>query len=202
MAGPAAIRTVKPCIGACALLAVVAGSLGLLTASASARSSHTQTLVRTSSACSSASPAAVSALVGYTVPTAAFSSRHIAATTASDGISAVVTTCTFGGESTMKAMLKDVTLELEVTSKTLTLAAVEQDLKAALKGSTLSVSIKTYPSLGVPAVYLTESGDGIKGEEIDAFVGNHIYGATVLEPLSTSKLAALAKLAASIQAPA
>jgi hypothetical protein len=110
----------------------------------------------------------------------------------------VVTTCTFGSGATLKALLKDVTLELEVTSKPLTLTAVEHELKTALAGSTLRVSISTYPSLGVPAVYLTESGEGIKGEEIDAFVGTHVYSATVFGPVATSKLAALAKLAASI----
>jgi hypothetical protein len=47
-------------------------------------------------------------------------------------------------------------------------------------------------------VYLTESGDGIKGTSIAAFVGTHEYSATVLEPIAPSKLAALAKLAASI----
>jgi hypothetical protein len=148
-----------------------------------------------SSVCSKISPSAVSAIVGYAVPAATGAVTDLKATKANDGISAVLTTCSFGAQTSLAALKRNVTLDLEVTSRPITTREVQQEL-AKTASASLKISVSPYPGLGVPGVYFTEVGGGISAEGISGFVGTKVFGASVFEALSRSKLASLAKLAA------
>src|ERR1700722_12255093 len=115
------------------VLLALAGSSALLAvplfahAASSARVSSAQRLALTrvaaregSSICSKVSTAAVSAIVGYTVPTPTAGTVNIKATKTNEEISAVVTACTYGPETSLAALKKDVILQIEVTSRALT----------------------------------------------------------------------------------
>jgi hypothetical protein len=147
-----------------------------------------------SSICGKVSAASVSALVGYSVPAATIDTRNLPATSQDGEVSSVVTTCTFGTETTLAALKKDVTLQIGVTSKALSPSQVEKALSAA-GSATLKVTVSSFSGLGVPGFYITEIGSGITGEVITGLVGTRSFGASVTQPLSKSKLASLAELA-------
>jgi hypothetical protein len=178
------------------LLLGTVGLSGLLAAPLAAQAARdAQTAVsRSSSICSKVSPGSVSAIVGYSVPAATTSVRTLPATAQDGGISAVVTTCTFGPDASLAELLKDVTLTLEVTTKPLTTAEVKKDLQSKSNAS-LKITVKAYSGLGVPGLYYAETGAGITGQGISGAVGNRLFGASVEQPLAMSKLASLAKLA-------
>ena len=152
-----------------------------------------------SSICSKVSPASVSAIVGYSVPAATLSTSTLKATKQNSGISAVVTTCTFGAQTSMAALLKDVTLTFEVTSKPMTTSEMQHAMQPVIaKAATASMKIKfiPYSGLGVPAFYFSLTAAGITGQGIYGVGGTRWFGASVeTKTLSKSKLAALAKLA-------
>ena len=100
------------------------------------------------------SAASVSAIVGYTVPTASPFTDHIKPTKANSGISAVVSTCTYGTE-TFAALAKTVVLSLEVTSRPITGAELKTLLAQAQK---LKMKLTSYHGLGMTAYTLTEGG--------------------------------------------
>jgi hypothetical protein len=147
-----------------------------------------------SSVCSKVSAASVSAIVGRSVPAPTTDTRTLPPTKENFGISAVVTTCTYGTSSSLAALVKDVTLQIEVTSKPITIAEIKQTL-LKLSTASLKITLNSYSGLGVPALYFTTTGAGIKGQGISGVDGTRIYGASVEQPLSESKLASLAKLA-------
>jgi hypothetical protein len=146
------------------------------------------------SICSKVSAAAVSAIVGYTVPAPTGLTLHEKPTAANYGISGVTTICTFGAETSVAALKKDVSLSLEITSRPLTAQEVMTVL-AKSSSATLKVTVAAYSGLGVPGVYLTESGAGTRGHGILGLAGTSYFSASVETPLSMSKLASLAKLA-------
>jgi len=190
-----------------ALLLGIVGASGLVAAPAVAqpasRSGVTpqgrQVVTRTarplsSSICSKVSPASVSAIVGYSVPAATTFIRNLKATKQNFGISAVATTCTFGAQTSMAALLKDVTLSFEVTSRPLTTSEEQQAIAKA--SATLKFKFTPYSGLGVPAFYFRLTAAGITGQGIEGVVGTRSFGASVeTKNLSKSKLALLAKLA-------
>lgn len=146
------------------------------------------------SICDNISAASVSALVGYTVPAPTFGTYKLKPTKTNDEISAVVTSCTFGSETSIAALTKDVTLDLEVTSKPITTSEVQAALKSKATAA-LKLKFSVYSGLGVPALYFTESGSGITVRGISAIVGTKSFGAAVYKTIATAKLAALTKLA-------
>jgi hypothetical protein len=182
-----------------ALLLCALGSALLVAplAAQAAPVSRAATRQHSSSVCDKVSPAAVSALIGYSVPAATTSVRNLPATKKNHGISAVVTTCTFGPQSSLAELLKDVTLTLEVTSKPLTATQIQQGIANASTPAA-KATVKSYSGLGVPGVYFTETGAGITAEGISGVSGTRIFGASVEKSLATSKLASLAKLAATL----
>ena len=147
-----------------------------------------------SSICSKVSAASVSAIAGFAVPAATTTTRNLAATAANYGISAVVTTCTFGAQATVAELTKDVSLVFEVTSKPITTREIRQSLAKSASAS-LKITVTPYSGLGVSAVDVTTTGAGVRGEGITAVVGTKVYSATVFTSLSLSKLASLVKLA-------
>jgi hypothetical protein len=148
-----------------------------------------------SSICSKVSAASVSALVGYSVPAATPFTQTLKATKQNFGISAVATTCTFGAQTSMAALLKDVTLSTEVTSKPLTTSEMQQEVTKA-SGATFKFKFTPYSGLGVPALYFSMTAAGVTAQGIEGVAGTKIFGASVeTKTLSKSKLAALAKLA-------
>jgi len=180
-----------------ALLLGIVGTAALFAAPAGTQAASRSTVV-TSSVCSKVSPAAVSAIVGHSVPAATSFTQTLKATKQNFNISAVVTTCTFGAQTNVKALLKDVTLSLEITSKPLTAFQAQQEIAKA-SGPTLKFKFTPYSGLGVPAYYFSMTAAGISAEGIEAVSGTKIFGASVeTKTLSKSKLAALAKLAGSL----
>jgi hypothetical protein len=147
-----------------------------------------------SSICATVSAASVSTIVGFAVPAPTTATRNLAATPANYGISAVVTTCTFGAQATVADLTKDVSLVFEVTSKPITTREIKQSL-AKTASASLKIAVTSYSGLGVPAVYEITTGGGIRGEGITALVGTKVFSANVFSTLSMSKLASLVKLA-------
>ncbi len=146
------------------------------------------------SICAKVNPSAVSAIVGYAVPAASATTIRAKPTAENFGISGVTTLCTFGKQSTLAALSKDVDLQIELTSKPLTATEVKAQLLKS--GSpTLKVTVTAYSGLGVPALYFSESGAGIHGEGIIGFAGRMDFGVSVDQRLSRSMLGSLAKLA-------
>lgn len=148
----------------------------------------------TSGICSKVSAAAVSAIVGYSVPAGTAATRKLQPTAQNFGISAVVTTCTYGSEASLAAMIKDVTLTSEITSKALTAQEVQTQL-AKETSAAIKVTAASYSGLGVPGVYFTVTGGGTRGVGIVGLAGTNYFGASTDSMLSKSKLASLAKLA-------
>jgi hypothetical protein len=151
---------------------------------------------RSSSICSNVSAAAVSALVGYKVPAGTATVFKVKATKANFGISGTNTVCTYGGATTMAALLKDVSLTYEVVSKPVTSAEIQQEIKNASKGA-IKYTFVPYSGLGVPGFYFSLTEAGITGQGISGIEnGTHYFGASVeSKTISKSSLAALAKLA-------
>ncbi len=149
------------------------------------------------SICSKVSNSTVSAIVGYTVPAATAETRHLQPTAANFGISAVETTCTFGSQASLAALIKDVSLTFEVTSRALTAQEVKTQIAKATS-ATIKISVTPYPGLGVPALYFTVTGGGTSGAGIVGLSGTTYFGASSDAKLSKSKLASLAKLAQSL----
>jgi len=186
-----------------AAVPVVAQAASRSRATSEARqvSARTATPV-SSSICSKVSAAAVSAIVGYTVPAATAMTIHAKPTAQNFGVSGLTTLCSFGTTprpgSTQTAILaalkKDVSLTMEITSRPLTAQEVKTAL-AKVTSATLHATVTAYSGLGVPALYFTESGGGLNAEGIVGLSGTKYFGASVEMPLSKSKLVALAKLA-------
>ena len=144
--------------------------------------------------CSKVSAAAVSAIIGYSVPAATAITLHEKPTAQNFGVSGVTTICTFGGGTTVAALKKDVSLTFEITSRPLTAHEVKTGL-AKTTSATIKTTVASYSGLGVPGLYFTETSAGIHGQGIVGLSGTTYFGATVDQPLSMSKLASLAKLA-------
>jgi hypothetical protein len=149
----------------------------------------------TSSICNKVSAASVSSIIGYKVPAGTATTFAIKPTKANYGISGTNTICTYGAATSMTALLKDVSLTYEVTSKPLTTSEMQQSLKEASKEAKFTFS--EYSGLGVPGFYFSLSEAGITGQGITGVEnGTHYFGASVeSKSVSKSTLAALAKLA-------
>jgi hypothetical protein len=148
------------------------------------------------SVCSKVSAASVSSIIGYSVPAGTAYTINIKPTTANFETSAVETTCTYGAETSIAALKKDVTLSFEVLSKPLTTSEIQQSIAKASSAS-LKLKFTSYSGLGVPAFYFSLTAAGITGQGITVVPsGTRYFGASVeTKNLSMSKLAKLAKLA-------
>jgi hypothetical protein len=179
------------------LLSGIAGASGLLALPAVAQAAST-----TTSVCNNVSAAAVSSIIGYVVPPGTLYTLHLKATPANFQTSAVETTCTYGAQTSIAALTKDVTLSFEVLSKPLTASEIQQSL-AKLSTLSLKIKITAYSGLGVPGWYFTETStskvpgvpnaEGLSGSIAG---GAQEFGVSVeTQSLPLAKLAALAKLA-------
>lgn len=199
-------RRVRRSLVSCALLLGLAGAFGVTVAAAAQATPSPKTVVGptmasrearplVSSPCSKVSPASVAAIVGHSVPAPVTSTIHQAATTKTFGISGVLTLCTFGTETSLAGLPKIVVLEIEVTSKPITLSEVEQEL-AKTSTATSTIKITPYSGLGASGFYFTDTSESVTGQGMEVVAGTKSFTATVFnKSLSKSKLAALAKLA-------
>jgi hypothetical protein len=153
-------------------------------------------LPHASSICSNVSAATISSIIGYKVPAGTATVFKVKATKANFGISGVNTVCTYGGATSMAALLKDVSLTYEVVSKPITTAEIQQEIKAESKGA-IKYTFVPYTGLGVPGFYFSLTEAGITGQGISGVEnGTHYFGASVeSKTVSKSTLATLAKLA-------
>lgn len=143
--------------------------------------------------CHQVSAASVAAIVGFSVPAATPAADNLKATKQNDEISAAVTSCTYGSETSLAALAKTVGLVYEVTSKPLTTAELKKGISQAQK---LSMSLVPYSGLGLPAVYYTFTEGGVLTQGITGLSGKKEYGAFVYtKAVSKSQLAALVRLA-------
>jgi len=150
---------------------------------------------RTSSICGKVSAASVSAIIGYKVPASSGTTFNIKPTKANYEISGTNTICTYGSAKSMAALLKDVSLSIEVISKPLTTAEMQQSIEKASK--TAKIKFSAYSGLGVPGFYFSVTEAGITGQGITGIAnGTHFFSADVeSKNVSKSTIAALAKLA-------
>jgi hypothetical protein len=143
--------------------------------------------------CHQVSAASVAAIVGFSVPAATAAADNLKATKQNDEISAAVTSCTYGSETSVAALAKTVGLVYEVTSKPLTTAELKKGISQAQK---LSMSVVPYSGLGLPAIYYTFTNEGVFTQGITGLSGKKEYGAFVYtKAVSKSELAALVRLA-------
>jgi hypothetical protein len=143
--------------------------------------------------CSKISTPDVSAIVGYQLKAPSFDTLSLPATKINDEISSVVKSCTYGSETSLTALAKDVILEYSVTSKPLTSAEVKRGLAQAQK---LKITFVPYSGLGVRAYYYSFIETGIIIQGLSAFEGTKDYGAATYSKLtSKSQLASLVRLA-------
>jgi hypothetical protein len=151
----------------------------------------------TASVCDRVSPASVSAIVGYTVPSPTATTLHQKATKTNYEISAVETGCDYGALTSAAALKKTVLLESDIESKALTAAEIQTSFKKAEQAAHADqFKIASYSGLGVTGYYVTETASGIFVQIIAGIDGTHTFSAAVYtKTVSESKLAALAKLA-------
>ncbi len=143
--------------------------------------------------CHKVSSASVSAIVGFSVPPATASTDDLKPTKENYEISAVVTSCAYGSETSLAALAKTVGLVYEVTSRPLTAAELKKGLA---QGQKLNINAVPYSGLGLPAFYYTFTTGGVFTQGITGLSGKDEYGAFVYsKAVSTSKLAALVRLA-------
>ena len=184
--------TCRPSRAAAVMIGIAAA--GLLAVPSAAQAAARAELG--SSICSSVSASSVSAIVGYRLPAATFSTVNLKATKTNDEISAVASSCTYGAETSMAALPKTVVLSLEVTSRSLTTAELKKTVAQAQSIKGLKMTITPYSGLGMPALYFTFSEAGITAQGISALNGTKEYGANVFtKTASKSEIAALVKLA-------
>ncbi len=143
--------------------------------------------------CHKVSAASVSAIVGFSVPPATASTDDLKPTKENDEISAAVTSCAYGSETSLAALAKTVGLVYEVTSRPLTAAELKKGLA---QGQKLNINAVPYSGLGLPAFHYTFTVGGVFTQGITALRDKIEYGAFVYsKAVSTSKLAALVRLA-------
>ena len=143
--------------------------------------------------CQKVSAASVSAIVGFHVPPATASTDDLKPTKENHEISAVVTSCTYGPETSLAALAKTVGLVYEVTSRPLTAAELKKGLS---QGQKLNINAVAYSGLGLPAFYYTFTMAGVFTQGITGLSDKNEYGAFVYtKAVSRSKLAALVRLA-------
>jgi hypothetical protein len=168
----------------------------LTSGAASSQAAH----LATASACDRASSAAVSAIVGYSLPVPVAITTTIKASPQTYNISHTHTGCTYGSFTSNSGTKKVVLLESDIDSKALTAAQVKASFKSSAKqaGAT-GFKLSAYGGLGFPAYYASETADGIFFRVIVGASGTHVFSAAVYnKTLPLSKLAALTKLAEKI----
>ncbi len=175
-----------------ALLLATVVALGLVAVPATAQASSL-TKVK-SSYCSKVSAAAVSAIVGHSVPAGSPSTDIIKATKANHGISAVVSSCIYEVGTGVAALANDVVLSLEVNSSPLTAAEFQSGLSQAAK---LKIKFTPYSGFAkMTAFYYTYTLSGIFIQGMVAISGTNNYSAGIYTKTpAISTLAALVKLA-------
>ena len=146
-------------------------------------------------ACARVSAARVSSIVGYRVPAGKLSVVRLKATKSNFETSGVETTCIYGSQSNLSALLKAVTLTYDVLTKPITASEFQRTLSRVT--SSAKFKFTSYRGLGVPSFYFSLSVAGITGRGIiGEQKGTRYFGASVEQKgLSKSKIAALAKLA-------
>ncbi len=143
--------------------------------------------------CGKISTASVSAIVGYTLPAPSVDTFTLPATKKNDGISSVVTSCSYGSQTSLAALPKDVIIDYVVTSRPLTAAEFK---KGIAEEQQLKMTIVPYQGLGVKAYYYSFTESGITIQGLSGFEGTKDYGASTYSKLtSKSQLASLVRLA-------
>jgi Na+-transporting NADH:ubiquinone oxidoreductase subunit NqrC len=143
--------------------------------------------------CSKINTASVSAIVGYKLPAPSVDTLTLPATKKNDEISSVVTSCTYGSQTSLAALPKDVIIDYSVTSRALTSAEVKKGLAQAQQ---LKMTFLPYSGLGVKAYYYSFTESGITIQGLTGFEGTKEYGAATYSKLtSKSQLASLVRLA-------
>ena len=175
-----------------ALFLGIAGATGPVFVPAVAQASPRPAL-SAAATCSNVSAASVSAVVGFAVPAPTAYTDNLPATKQNYEISAVVTSCTYGSQTTLAKLGKTVGLSYEVTSRPLTAAELKKGLAQAQK---IKMKLVPYSGLGMPAFYFTFTEGGVTAQGITGMAGTKEYGAFVYsKAVSKSELAALVRLA-------
>ena len=165
--------------------------LGLVAVPAAAQASSRTEFV--ASYCNKVSAGSVSAVIGHSVPAGTPFTDKVKATKTNHEISGVVSSCTYGADTSLAALSKDVVLSLEVTSRPLTGADLQYTLSQAEK---LKMKFTPYSGLGMTAFYYTFAETGITIQGMVAIAGTRNYSAGVYTKApAESELASLVRLA-------
>jgi len=145
--------------------------------------------------CGKVSASAVSSIVGYTVPAAVGETVSLKPTKKNDDIGASALGCTFGSETSLASIKKSVSLVVDTLSRVPSAAEFKKLVEEEHTIPGLKAKIVAYPSLGSEAFLFSFSEAGITTKTLTVGSGTKLFGATVENNLSTSKLASLVKLA-------
>ncbi len=183
-------RAAYRCAGATAVLVGIVTTASLAGAAVAGASTAPKP---SEGICAKISTASVSSIVGYTLPAPSFDTLKLPATKKNDEISSVVTSCTYGSQTSLAALPKDIILDYTVTSRALTSAEIKKGLAQEQQ---LKMTFVPYRGLGVKAYYYSFADSGITVQGMAAFEGSRDYGADTYSKLtSKSQLASLVRLA-------
>jgi len=165
------------------------------TRSLSSLSSHAESARATSAMCNKVSGAAVSKIIGYSLPNATSFVLTTKATAANLGAASVTTLCTYGAYTSMASIERSVTLSYETLSKALSISQVEGLVSKSNAKS--KFTFKPLSGLGAPAFYyiLTESGITGQGIEVEADSLHFVNASVESKTVTKATLSALATLA-------
>lgn len=138
----------------------------------------------------------MSQLVGHTLPDpTSFTTTNVLDHTL--GISAHVTACTFGHDSSLPQLEKAVSLFVETASKPITLAILKDGFAetAAASAGRETIKSQTYNGLGTPALYVTTTVAGYTFQSLIAARGTTLFSVETAKSVSRSTLVALVRLA-------
>ncbi len=185
-------RPARTALRSVALFLSVAGAACAVAAPAVAQASSGPAL-SAAAICGKVSAGSVSRIVGFSVPAATALTTNVKPTKQNDEISALVTSCTYGSETSLAKLDKTVGLSYEVTSRALTTADLKEGLSQAQK---LNMKLVPYSGLGLSAFYFSFTNGGVTSQGISGLAGTKEFGAFVYtKAVSMSELAALVRLA-------
>jgi hypothetical protein len=175
-------------------LAAVVACAGACAGAATARTANTSAATKE---CSKVSPSSVSAIVGHSLPAPVGQTISEKATKKNFNVAFQTLDCTYGVETSLAGLKKAVSISIEKLSRSLTSAELKKLVAGQQKVAGLKIT--PYPALGGSAYYMTASTAGIRIESLVTGSGTKLYGATVQNNLSKSKLQSLLKLAQQLQ---
>jgi hypothetical protein len=185
-----------PALG-CAAVAGVTAVCIALPAGASSAAPAPRLASAAQSLCDKVGPSQVEAVVGWKVP-GPTSTSDKETIDKKHGVHGTVVECAYTPKGTSEtSLLHAVQLSYATMNKSVTTTEAEQEITSEAKGQKGKWSVKTDTSLSHPAVFLTDTSDGVTLEAVLTIDGPKMVAGVVLSKVPESTVGSLAELAAS-----